>query len=171
VLGREEVKRAGRRETYDRYKYLRNRAERSAHPDWRFCLSPDCSSGQMHPAKEGPKMVCKACGFKTCVKHEAPWHSRQTCEEHDRAKSSKRKAQEDASEKWKAKEAKKCANCGVPILKNGGCNEMWCTQCNQGFDWRSAENYKKDKKEKEKEKEKQPPKEKDMAKKKGIFGF
>lgn len=26
-----------------------------------------------------------------------------------------------------------CPNCGVIIIKNDGCNDMWCTQCHTGF--------------------------------------
>jgi hypothetical protein len=37
-----------------------------------------------------------------------------------------------------AKEAKSCPKCGINICKIEGCNQMFCTQCNTGFDWRTG---------------------------------
>jgi len=105
---------------------LRRRAKDSSHPDWTFCLNPKCDSGQRHSRYEGPKLICKACGFKQCVKHKRKWHTGETCAEYEDRVSSKKREQELASEKWKAKEAKQCVNCNVPIIKNGGCDSMWC---------------------------------------------
>lgn len=36
------------------------------------------------------------------------------------------------------KEAKSCPKCGVQICKIEGCDQMWCTSCNTGFNWRSG---------------------------------
>jgi hypothetical protein len=105
---------------------LRRRAKDASHPDWTFCLSPACDSGQRHSKRDGDRFKCVACGFKQCVKHERKWHSGETCAEYDGRVSTKRREQELASEKFKAKEARKCDRCGVPIIKNGGCDSMWC---------------------------------------------
>ena len=37
-----------------------------------------------------------------------------------------------------AKEAKSCPKCGVQICKIEGCDQMWCTVCNTGFNWRTG---------------------------------
>jgi len=37
-----------------------------------------------------------------------------------------------------AKEARPCPKCGVPICKIEGCDQMWCTNCNTGFHWRTG---------------------------------
>ena len=36
-----------------------------------------------------------------------------------------------------AKDCKPCPNCGIMISKVVGCNQMWCTECNTAFDWKS----------------------------------
>ncbi len=36
------------------------------------------------------------------------------------------------------KDSKPCPNCGIYIYKIVGCNQMWCTECNTAFDWRSG---------------------------------
>ena len=36
------------------------------------------------------------------------------------------------------KEAKACPKCGVQICKIEGCDQMWCTHCNTGFNWRTG---------------------------------
>src|ERR1700761_3070433 len=109
-----------------RYSILRRRAKDSSHPDWIFCLNAKCDSGQKHNKQEGNRFVCKACGFKQCVKHQRKWHTTETCDEYENKSSTKRREQELASEKWKAKEARQCESCNVPIIKDGGCDSMYC---------------------------------------------
>ena len=36
------------------------------------------------------------------------------------------------------KETKPCPQCGIPIFKISGCDQMWCTQCNIAFSWKSG---------------------------------
>jgi hypothetical protein len=35
-------------------------------------------------------------------------------------------------------DSKACPQCGSMIFKIEGCNQMWCTQCNTAFDWRTG---------------------------------
>ncbi|XP_047230227.1 E3 ubiquitin-protein ligase RNF14-like [Girardinichthys multiradiatus] len=39
------------------------------------------------------------------------------------------------SDKWVTVNTKPCPHCFCPIQKDGGCNHMYCTRCNQGFNW------------------------------------
>jgi hypothetical protein len=34
---------------------------------------------------------------------------------------------------------KPCPHCGVRVQKSEGCNQMWCTSCNNAFDWRTGQ--------------------------------
>ena len=38
-----------------------------------------------------------------------------------------------------AKDSKNCPKCGVIIQKSEGCNQMWCTNCNTAFNWKTLE--------------------------------
>jgi hypothetical protein len=43
-----------------------------------------------------------------------------------------------ASARLIEQESKPCPKCGARICKIDGCNQMWCTACNTGFDWRTG---------------------------------
>lgn len=38
-------------------------------------------------------------------------------------------------------QSKPCPNCGKPIIKHSGCNQMFCTACNTPFNWKTLEIY------------------------------
>ena len=37
------------------------------------------------------------------------------------------------------KDTKPCPSCGTRIFKMVGCSQMWCTNCNSAFDWRTGQ--------------------------------
>lgn len=47
------------------------------------------------------------------------------------------KEEEVESAKAIKEETKRCPTCGVPIFRIHGCNNMWCTACKVGFNWRT----------------------------------
>lgn len=44
-----------------------------------------------------------------------------------------------ATEKLLAKDTKPCPKCGSMIFRISGCSQIWCTRCNIGFDWNTAQ--------------------------------
>ncbi|THZ98551.1 hypothetical protein D6C88_00856 [Aureobasidium pullulans] len=56
------------------------RAAVSADPEFRYCMSTTCKSGQCHPAGiDEPTFCCRECGHNHCVSFEANWHEGLTC--------------------------------------------------------------------------------------------
>ncbi|CAD0084675.1 unnamed protein product [Aureobasidium vineae] len=59
------------------------RATLAADPDFKFCFSSTCDSGQLHPSGASePIFSCQACRHKHCVVCETNWHEDQTCSEY-----------------------------------------------------------------------------------------
>ncbi|KAG4025949.1 hypothetical protein MFRU_047g00130 [Monilinia fructicola] len=105
-------------------------------PNFTFCLSLACESGQIHAEPDQPMMTCTTCGFKTCFKHKLPWHADLTCAEFDNLNQG-RVQQEAASEAWLAENTKLCPNpeCGMRIQTKSGCDHLTCDYCLFEFCW------------------------------------
>ena len=113
---------------FKRYDQLTTRAALSLIPDFHWCLSPHCRSGQIHASRD-PIFTCSDCGFKQCIRHEEPWHEGETCREYDYRKSGRKKRDEDEkTRRTIARTTKKCPGkrCGTNIEKNSGCDHMTC---------------------------------------------
>jgi hypothetical protein len=97
-------------------------------PNFRWCLNPRCSSGQIHEsASDGPIFQCRACGFKACVVHNRRWHRGETCAQFDERNNTREKrAEEEASEELVLAISKECPSCAARIQKNDGCDHMTC---------------------------------------------
>lgn len=94
-------------------------------PNFRWCLSPTCDSGQLHEyGEKDPKITCMKCSFDTCFTCQTPWHKEKTCEEFNVGG----KSDEDtkASKGEILKSSVPCPKCGVPVIKNGGCPNVSC---------------------------------------------
>ncbi|KAK0733426.1 hypothetical protein B0T26DRAFT_624713, partial [Lasiosphaeria miniovina] len=134
VLAHGEVKRFASGETFVRYDGLATRAALKDVPNFRWCLSTTCESGQIHD-DTCPTFKCAACDFSHCVAHDVPWHKGETCDEYDR-RNRQRKKQEKASEDMIKKTSKNCPECNKAVHKYTGCNHItcvcsheWCYKC------------------------------------------
>ncbi|KAH9904263.1 hypothetical protein F4778DRAFT_731821 [Xylariomycetidae sp. FL2044] len=62
--------------------------------------------------------------------------------EKQRAALEKHRAQRRKEEELTARDlpgmARACPNCFAPIIKNGGCDHMYCTHCGSNFNWSHA---------------------------------
>ena len=103
-----------------------------AMPNFVWCLSPKCKSGQIHQdGDKTPIVTCAACGFKMCFTHQVAWHSQLTCAQFDALQTSPGIRAQISREEEKiaaalARYSKPCPNCAVPIWKAGGCHHMKC---------------------------------------------
>jgi len=110
-----------------------------AMPNFVWCLSRKCKSGQIHQdGDKAPIVTCVACGFKMCFTHQVAWHPQFTCSQFE----ARRRApgMTIATEARLAKEEEKtaaalrrytkpCPKCGVKTEKAGGCDHMTCKSC------------------------------------------
>lgn len=47
----------------------------------------------------------------------------------------KKESSETENTQWLLANSRPCIKCAVPVEKNGGCNYMRCSRCNQEFCW------------------------------------
>ena len=84
-------------------------------------------------------MICKACGFRSCLKHGSAWHENLTCKAYDDCHP------DDVESKMSLEKvramAKRCprAGCGFYIEKDGGCDNMFCSRCMRSWMWGTVE--------------------------------
>ena len=78
------------------------------------------------------------CGHWFCREHGDRVHGTdETCAAYnERMEATKATRTEKRSTRKVARSTKPCSHCGAPITKNGGCNHMHCSACNQDFCWR-----------------------------------
>ncbi|KAK5658795.1 hypothetical protein OQA88_1607 [Cercophora sp. LCS_1] len=130
LLKYSDVKRYAAKDTFDRYDTLATRAAVEMLPNFRWCLSPICESGQID-VDECPRFKCQACPAKHCIKHNVPWHKGETCDDYDK-RNKQRKKDDKASEQMIRKTSKKCPECKKDVHKFTGCNHITCV-C--GHEW------------------------------------
>lgn len=124
LLGFDDVRRYAPKQDFDRYDTLATRAALESIPNFRWCLSTSCESGQIHDAT-CTKFKCTVCRAKHCVYHNVPWHSGETCEEYDR-RTRRRRKDDKASEDMIKETTKVCPECKQPVHKWTGCNHITC---------------------------------------------
>ncbi|KAK0618101.1 hypothetical protein B0T17DRAFT_509660 [Bombardia bombarda] len=130
LLEYRDIQRYASPATFARYDVLTARAAVQKMPNFGWCLSTKCESGQIHDP-ECAKFQCMACRSSHCVTHNVAWHDGETCEEYD-ARNQQRKKDEKASEKIIKKTSRNCPRCKRDVHKYVGCNHITCT-C--GHEW------------------------------------
>ncbi|KAF2277504.1 uncharacterized protein EI97DRAFT_295503 [Westerdykella ornata] len=135
-----------------RYDNMAARAALSKIPAFYWCLSTDCSSGQIHPwplSSHAP-FVCIACKYTYCLNHPSvPYHAGLSCEEYDALVDAPtsasstgehsglqaRTVQERLDEQMAREIGRRCPNalCGWWVEKSEGCDHITCYKCQ--FEW------------------------------------
>lgn len=145
TLSHADMKRVATKELFEKYDHFSMLSVLSTMPDFRWCLSRRCKSGQIHiTGTEGPIFRCVSCSAKACVVHNVPWHEGLTCREYDYSKNPRlKKKEEQASERAVKELTKRCPGkgCNAPIERNGGCDHMTCRKCLHQFCWLCMADY------------------------------
>jgi ariadne-2 len=110
-----------------------------SHPLIRWCPGKDCQM-IFHVKEVLPKGIeCANCKTRTCFQCGEEYHSPTDCESF---KSWLIKCQDDSeTANYIASNTKDCPKCSTAIEKNGGCNHMHCTKCNQDFCWMCMQDW------------------------------
>ncbi|THY39832.1 hypothetical protein D6C98_09863 [Aureobasidium pullulans] len=120
LLGYEEVKNMTNAEDFSKYDEAAFRAAVSADPEFRYCMSTTCKSGQCHPAGiDEPTFCCRECGHNHCVSCEANWHEGLTCAQYQH---SLQRAQEE--EESQQEVAKSSAFVGSKLKTSQGTSSL-----------------------------------------------
>lgn len=102
----------------------RTTTERSK-SSWTFvmkCGKPECNGFV------GTNWVCGLCETSFCKECTEEVKEDHVCD-----------VDQKATAQTLRKEAKPCPKCAAMISKIDGCDQMWCTQCQTAFSWRSGE--------------------------------
>ena len=129
-LEHEEVKTYAAPDVWEKYDRLSAQSVFASDPNFRWCLTSGCASGQIHEAGlSDPEFTCITCHSKFCIACKVPWHQGETCKEYNYKASGQQArdqaVQEAASEKAVGKLSKKCPGrgCGYNIEKISGCGQ------------------------------------------------
>ncbi|THW86712.1 hypothetical protein D6D15_07189 [Aureobasidium pullulans] len=115
LLQQHEIQNLATPECFAKYARFARRAALSSNPDYRYCFSTSCESGQVHEGQE-PVFSCQECGHRHCTVCEVDWHKDETCEQYQARN-------------------QPCPNCQARIEKSDGCDHMLCSQCQHQFCW------------------------------------
>lgn len=138
-----DVQRHASEKTFEAYEKILTRNALSSLPEFSWCLSSTCNSGQLN-AENANFMDCVSCGYKQCLTHRIPWHIGETCSQYDyRTSGQKQKDEEAATEAMLDSVSKLCPGriektgeeCGWRIQKISGCEHMTCRRCRHEFCW------------------------------------
>ncbi|KAH7129792.1 hypothetical protein B0J13DRAFT_678864 [Dactylonectria estremocensis] len=139
LLAYQEIKLYAEPETFDKYDRYLNLNTLSRYPNFRWCLGPGCSSGQIYDDGDDDEFVdarvhCQDCAFEMCLHHSMPWHEGQTCEQFDSMRQHGDPNFQQTQD-WIRQNTKPCPSCRENIEKGNACFHMTCSSCQFEFCW------------------------------------
>jgi RanBP-type and C3HC4-type zinc finger-containing protein 1 len=118
-------------------KFYENQSEDAYH-----CKTPDCR-GFIEKDADLRGFTCQVCSKVNCIGCKAI-HENQNCVEHqDTINPGGRQRREDEESEnaiknlIAAEQAMWCPKCGIPVMKDDGCDYITCTACKLGICWRT----------------------------------
>ncbi|KAH7180103.1 uncharacterized protein B0J16DRAFT_271771 [Fusarium flagelliforme] len=125
LLTYEELQIYAQEDIFSRYDdYLKLKAL-SQMPSFMWCLSENCSSGQIHDLLLNSHVVCADCEFEMCFTHQVKWHEGLSCEQFDSLKETGDPEFRQTQE-WIKTNTKPCPECDIQVQKGSGCFHMTC---------------------------------------------
>ncbi|KAF2736589.1 hypothetical protein EJ04DRAFT_432509 [Polyplosphaeria fusca] len=147
----DDVKALATNEVFAKYDSLSTRAALSTIPNFRWCQSPICPSGQIHDGTPmtNPVFTCMTCGHTYCLRHPtSAFHFGESCEQYDARlagtpTAAQKVLKEKEGEMYVRAIGKRCPNamCGWWIIKTEGCDHMTCWKCRFEFCWECSSNF------------------------------
>ncbi|KAH7009789.1 hypothetical protein EDB80DRAFT_641965 [Ilyonectria destructans] len=126
VLTFDEIRLYADQDTFARYDTHLALQFLSGCSNFRWCLQPGCSNGEIYENRStNPCVSCTKCNFKMCFNHQTPWHKSYTCDQLD-ALCSESDDHYTKTRDWLLQHTKPCPGCNAPVEKNGGCAHMTC---------------------------------------------
>ncbi|KAJ4334824.1 hypothetical protein N0V95_009067 [Ascochyta clinopodiicola] len=96
-------------------------------------LEPNVTSGFPH-------VECPGCHGRFCANCKVNWHTDQTCQQYRAGHPEVRDKDEEKQLREMARlGARRCPRCQFVIIKDGGCDHVFCEQCHFDFTWPKAE--------------------------------
>ncbi|KAI3332449.1 hypothetical protein HD806DRAFT_519183 [Xylariaceae sp. AK1471] len=141
MLGFKDVEAFATRDVFLKYDKLATKAMLDNVQGFRWCLNPRCDAGQIYPL-ECTKAKCYSCKHYSCVRHDIPWHSSETCEEYDK-RTRKQRKNNKLSEKHVKEITKPCPGCKKNVNKYSGCDHITCV-CGHEWCWLCFGTYTRD---------------------------
>lgn len=87
-----------------------------------------------------PHVECPGCHDRFCANCKVGWHNDQTCQQYHAAHAEVLDEGEATHLHEMARlGARRCPRCQFVIIKDGGCDHMFCEQCHLDFTWSLAE--------------------------------
>lgn len=131
-LSYQELQLYGDSDTFTLYdKYLQLDAL-SRLPNFRWCLRPECPSGQLYNDDDDdddepldPHVYCNECEFEMCFVHSVPWHKGQSCAQYDSV-GAHGDPEFQQTQDWIRENTKPCPGCSESIQKGDMCFHMTC---------------------------------------------
>ncbi|EFQ94749.1 hypothetical protein CFE70_004284 [Pyrenophora teres f. teres 0-1] len=116
--------------------------KQTADPGPLTCIAPDCNSVGLPDltAPGYPQVVCNECSTRSCAQCLVPWHKDLTCPEYAAKHVNEKMSdtEKETLELMQSKDGRRCPNCQLVIVKDGGCDSMLCVGCYKYFNWATA---------------------------------
>ncbi|KAF2818674.1 hypothetical protein CC86DRAFT_308657, partial [Ophiobolus disseminans] len=108
-----------------------------AKPDFRYCIGPNCPSGQLHDPTN-TIFKCGACRHQHCTVHNVSFHFGASCKQYDdRVRAEHQSSKDDEASSMEVRRVSvECpgVGCGAGIIKRDGCDHMTCnSRCKLEF--------------------------------------